>query len=267
MERFPRLAVDTSWGPMTVRQRTASGKPLVFLHGIGGNADSWRKQYAAFDSSFRVIGWDAPGYGGSFDFPDETPALEDYASALAALLEALKLEQAVVVGHSLGALIAACAAAKFPARFERLVLAACSSGHATYEPSRREAMLKMRLDAFSGGDPSAYARSRMKNLFSPEAAPEVLEEAVGVMAQIKQPGFPQATRMVSASDIFPYLGRIKAPTRVICGTDDMVTPATMNIKIAESIAGADFIPIEGAGHWLHLEFADQFNEAVRSFVR
>jgi pimeloyl-ACP methyl ester carboxylesterase len=267
MERFPRLSVDTPRGPMSFRQRKTSGRPLVFLHGIGGNADAWRRQYAAFDANFRVIGWDAPGYGGSFDFPDETPALEDYASALVALLDALKVESAVVVGHSLGGLIAACAAAKFPARFGRLVLTACSSGHATYEPARRQAMLHMRLDAFSNGDPSAYARTRVKNLFSPEVAPEMLEEAVGVMAQIRQPGFPQATRMVSESDIFPYLARIKAPTRVICGTDDMVTPATMNIRIAESIAGADFIPVEGAGHWLYLEFADQFNEAVRSFVR
>lgn len=266
MEQFPRVSLDTPWGPISVRQRKTSGKPLVFLHGIGGNADAWRKQYAAFDGEFCVIGWDAPGYGGSFDFPDETPALEDYASAFAHLLEALDVEQAVVVGHSLGGLIAACAAAKFPARFRRLVLTACSAGHATYEEARRQAILHTRLDAFSNGDPRAYARSRVKNLLSSEVAPEVLEEAVGIMAQIKQPGFPQATRMLSASDIFPYLARIMIPTRVICGTDDMVTPATMNIKIAESIAGADFIPIEGAGHWLFLEFADQFNEAVGSFV-
>jgi pimeloyl-ACP methyl ester carboxylesterase len=213
-----------------------------------------------------VIGWDAPGYGASFDFRAEAPPLEDYAAAFAALLDALELDRAIVVGHSLGGLIAACAAAKFPKRIERLVLTACSCGHATYEEAKRQQILRTRLDAFATGDATTYARARVKNLLSPTVAPEVVEEAVKVMAQIKQPGFPQATRMVSASDIFPYLPGIKMPARVICGTADQVTPLALNQKIAESIAGADCIPIEGAGHWLTLEFPGPFNNALRAFV-
>ncbi len=266
MKKFARLQVETRRGPVSVRQQKASGKCLVFLHGIGGNADAWRGQYSAFDSDFHVIGWDAPGYGGSFNFKEDAPALEDYAAAFADVLDALGVERAAVVGHSLGGLIAACAAARHPERIERLVLTACSSGHATYDEDRRQSILRTRLDAFSGGDVTAYARSRVMNLLSAAPSADVVEEAVSVMSQIRQPGFPQATRMVSASDIFPYLAQIKMPTRVICGTSDQVTPPALNIKIAESIAGAGFVPIEGAGHWLFLEFPEQFNRAVREFV-
>ena len=265
-ETFSRFSVQTEWGPVSVRKRKAEGKCLFFLHGIGGNADAWWRQYKAFDDRFRVVGWDAPGYGESFDFAAGAPALEDYAAALIAVLDGLKADRAIVVGHSLGGLIAACAAARYPARFERLVLTACSSGHATYDAARRQAILRTRLEAFANGDVTAYARARVTNVLSPAPAPGVVEEAVSVMSKIRQPGFPQATRMVSASDIFPYLERIKAPTRVICGTADQVTPPALNMKIADAIAGADFVPIEGAGHWAFLEFPDQFNEAVHSFV-
>ena len=266
VEAFARTSVETKWGPVSVRQRGATGKCLFLLHGIGGNSGGWRKQHEAFSSRFRVVAWDAPGYGESFDFAAEAPNLEDYADAFVATLEGLGVDRADVVGHSLGGLIAACAAAKYPERIDRLVLTACSSGHASYDKEKRQSILRTRLEAFSTGDPSTYARARVKNVLSAAPAAGVFEEAVGVMAQIRQPGFPQATRMVSASDIFPYLARIKAPTRVICGTADQVTPPALNRKIAESIPGADFVSIEGAGHWLFLEYPDQFNNAVLQFV-
>jgi len=267
MDVFPRTVVRTRLGPISIRERLGSGKPLVLLHGIGGNADAWRQQYDAFTPNVRVLGWDAPGYGESFTFAAEAPRVEDYAAAYVALLDALEIERATVVGHSLGGLIAACAAALFPSRVERLILAACSSGHATYDKEKRESMLRTRLDALSQGDATSYARGRVSNLLSSEPRSEVVEEAVGIMAQIKQPGFPQATRMVSAADVLPYLPRIKAPTRVICGTADRVTSEELNRRIAASINGADFVPVQGAGHWVFLEFPEEFNQAVREFLQ
>lgn len=266
VENFGHLSVDTRWGPVSVRQRKTAGRCLVFLHGIGGNADAWRQQYSAFDSEFRVIGWNAPGYGDSFNFAAEAPSLEDYADVFLAVLEALDVDRAVVVGHSLGGLIAARAAARHPSRIERLVLAACSSGHATYAEDRRQAILRTRLDAFSTGDATSYARARVMYLLSATPTPAVIEAAVSLMSQIRQPGFPQATRMVSAADIFPYLGHIKVPTKVICGAADQVTPPALNMRIAASIAGAEFVSIEDAGHWLFLEFPQRFNSAVKAFV-
>jgi pimeloyl-ACP methyl ester carboxylesterase len=86
------------------------------------------------------------------------------------------------------------------------------------------------------------------------------------MAQIRQPGFPQATRMVSASDIFAYLARIGAPTRVVSGSGDSVTPPDLNRKIAAAVKGADYVGVEGAGHWLFIEYPEPFNAAVLEFL-
>src|SRR4051812_29525303 len=106
MENYPRTTVTTRLGPISVRQdgsdKSASRNCLFLLHGIGGNADAWRQQYSAFGKHFRVIGWDAPGYGDSFNFSEQAPGVEDYAAAFIALMDALEVEKATVIGHSLG---------------------------------------------------------------------------------------------------------------------------------------------------------------------
>ena len=266
MSEFTSATARTRLGPISYRERAGAGAPLVLLHGIGGNAGGWGKQRDAFGAA-RLLAWDAPGYGDSFCFAGESPGVEDYASALIAFLDTLGIEKAVVLGHSLGGLVAACAAALHPQRFVRLLLTACSSGHATYEAEKRESLLRTRLSAFSGGDATAYARTRVANVLSESPDLAVFEEAVQVMSRIKLPGFHQATRMISQADVLRYLPSITAPTRVICGTADRVTPLELNRKIAAAIRGADLVAIEKAGHWAFLEYPREFNAAVEDFIR
>lgn len=265
MTEFTSAKARTRLGATSYRERPGTGAPLVLLHGIGGNAGGWTRQRTAFGTA-RVVAWDAPGYGDSFCFADDRPGVEDYASAFVAFLDALGIDKATVLGHSLGGLVAACAAALYPARFERLLLTACSSGHATYEADKRERLLRTRLAAFSGGDATAYARMRVANVLSEAPDPAVFEEAVQVMSRIKLPGFHQATRMISEADVFRYLPSVAAPTRVICGTADRVTPLELNRKIAAAIRGADLVTIDKAGHWAFLEYPREFNAAVEEFI-
>jgi pimeloyl-ACP methyl ester carboxylesterase len=262
----PRSTVDTRLGEMSFRQAGRGAQTLLLLHGIGGNANGWERQYEAFSSAFRVVGWDAPGYGKSFNFPTEAPALEDYAAAVVALLDALKVERAIVLGHSLGGLIAACTAATFPQRVSQLILADCSSGHKTYDKEARERMLQTRLAGLAQGDALAYAKSRYKNLLSPNPSPAAVEECISVLAQLKQQGFSQAARMISDADIFPLLPSITAQARVICGAQDAVTPEALNRKIAAAMPRADFVSIAEAGHWSFLEKPAEFNAAVLGFL-
>ena len=96
-------------------------------------------------------------------------------------------------------------------------------------------------------------------------APEHVERAVAILSQLRQPGFGQATRMIADADLFEHAPRIAAPTRVLCGTQDKVTPEALNRRIAAAIAGAQYVPIEGAGHWSFLEQPDAFQRAVLEF--
>ena len=98
---------------MTEVREQGGGIPLMLLHGISSGAASWHKQMAL--NGFRVLAWDMPGYGESPMLAAERANAGDYADALAAMLDRAGVWQAVLVGHSLGALVASAFAAPRPA--------------------------------------------------------------------------------------------------------------------------------------------------------
>ena len=111
---------------MTGFREQGSGIPLMLLHGISSGAASWHKQMAL--NGFRVLAWDMPGYGESPMLVVERANAGDYADALAAMLDRAGVWQVVLVGHSLGALVASAFAAKYPERVLHLVLADLGAG-------------------------------------------------------------------------------------------------------------------------------------------
>jgi pimeloyl-ACP methyl ester carboxylesterase len=255
------------FGTLTARASGSGDAVLLLLHGVGGNAFGWTDQLLEFGRSHRVIAWNAPGYCESTALPMASPSLRNYADAVIALLDAVHASKPVqLLGHSFGGLVASLVAAEYPQRVARLILADCSSGHRHYPAEERERLLKARLAFTNDIDPVTYARGRVPNLLTQKADPAVVERAVQVMARLRQPGFGHATRMISEADIFEHAARIAAPTRVICGSEDRVTPEALNRRIAQAIPGADFVSIQNAGHWSFLEKPIEFNRAVAGFL-
>ena len=132
--QYPPQTVDTALGRIGFRHSApphgaAAEAPLVLLHGIGSGSGSWVRQLEAFGGERAVLAWDAPGYGHSAPVQPARPEAVDYGERLWAWLDALDLRQPVtLVGHSLGAIMAASAAGLQPARVRRLVLLAPAQG-------------------------------------------------------------------------------------------------------------------------------------------
>ena len=99
-----------------LRSGGGKGIPIVLLHGIGSNAQSFEPLMRALPHP--AIAWNAPGYGESDPLTQEWPDASDYAAALQRLLAHLQVKQCVLLGHSLGALIAARYAVRQPIEFE-----------------------------------------------------------------------------------------------------------------------------------------------------
>lgn len=241
------------------------GRPLLLMHGVGGNADAWNMLVPDLIHGRRLLAWNAPGYGGSTPFAVPAPALDDYAGAAVALLDTLGLDQVDVLGHSMGGLIAARLASLAPLRVARLVLADCSSGHLSYDARKRNETLSTRLSQ-DANDPWVYARARAPKLLSAFASPVLVEQASAMLARLRQPGFGQAANMVAHSDVFGFSGQIATPTVVICGTEDDITPEPLNQRIAQAIPGAQYRAIKGAGHWSFLEKPRDFAQAVNAHL-
>ena len=125
---------------------SADAPAVVLLHGIGSNSTGFRNQFTGFDDGFRVIAWDAPGYGESDDFAVEAPRADHYAAALAALMDILRIPGAHLVGSSMGAVIAVTFAARNPGRVRTLILSGPTTGRGARDPTEREAAVRSRIE-------------------------------------------------------------------------------------------------------------------------
>jgi pimeloyl-ACP methyl ester carboxylesterase len=245
------------------------GEALVFLHGIGSSAWSWHHQIAAFSDRFRVVAWNAPGYGASTPPERDDPTATDYAAALRALLDVLGIGRCHLVGQSLGTLMGARFAADYGKdRLLSLTLCGATGGLGAQPPERRKAMLDDRFNDLADLGVRGMAEKRGPRLLGPAATPGMIREVVEIQARAITPeGYRRAARMLSTADIFADIARFPASLRVqvIYGEDDAIAPPALNLRIAEACrAPAHAVP--RAGHALYLENPARVNELIEVFV-
>ena len=240
---------------------------VVLLHGLGSAAASWGLQFVALPRhGLHVIGWDAPGYGGSDALADPAPAAADYAAALDAFVAALGLSRFVLVGHSMGTLIAASYARHYPSRVEKLVLASVSTGYAQAPEPLKTERTQQRLDDMAAFGPEGLAETRAPQTLSPQAPKRALIHVRAVMARVRPDGYAQAVRMLARTDIFDDAPKITVPTLVLCGSADTVTPEESCKRIAAAIPGARYRTLYGPGHACYIETPGPFDDALLSFI-
>ncbi len=253
--------ISTARGGVTCRE-AGDGEPLVLLHGIGSGSASWAAQLDALAGRFRVVAWDAPGYGGSDVLPMAEPAALDYAETLAALLDALGIGGARIVGHSLGALIACAFARRWPDRVAGLMIADPAAGYANADPAVRAERMAARIGLLERLGPEGMARERAYALLSDNASAEARARVEAVMARIRPDGYRQAVAMLFGADIHDDAKRISVPVLVVCGGADTVTPPDGCRKVAESFPNARFAILPGLGHACYVEDPAAFDAAL-----
>ena len=254
-------------GGRTIAYREAGAGPVVLaLHGIGSSSASWAAQLAAPPPGFRIVAWDAPGYGGSDPLPDETPGAAAYGDAAAALLDALGIGKVHLLGHSMGALIAAAFCRRHPGRLLSVVLADAAAGYGKAPDDLRVGRLEARLAAMAELGPAGFAESRAREVLSPAAPDEVLAKIRAVQSRLRPDGYAQAARMLHGSDIHDDAAAIAVPALVMCGSADSVTPEAVSRRIARTIPGARYRTLEGLGHASYVEGPEVFNRALTEFI-
>ncbi|RSN66662.1 alpha/beta hydrolase [Actinomadura sp. WAC 06369] len=238
--------------------------PVLCLHGIGTGAAAFAPLAGLLADRLRLIAWDAPGYGNSAD-PESAPGMDGYADAAADVLDELGLGRASVIGTSWGGVIATRLALRHPDRLSGLVLADSTRGSGT-APGKAAAM-RARGGELAERGPAEFARARARRLLSPDApAAEVERVAEAMAATIRMPGYGYAAESMAATDHGDVLGAVTAPTLVVVGEHDAVCPPAESRLIAESVPGARYIEIPGAGHLSNQERPESFAGAVRDFL-
>jgi pimeloyl-ACP methyl ester carboxylesterase len=262
-----QCVVETNLGRISYLE-AGEGPLLLLLHGIGSGARSWNGQLLGLSDIRRVIAWNAPGYDVSAPLEEEAPPVQRYAEAIRALLDALSVDCCDVVGHSLGALMAARFACAFPQYVRTLTLAGCAIGHARYDRAERERLLSSRIGDVEELGVRGMAEKRGPRLVSASASEEMRRQVVETMASVHSHGYAQASRMLSQGDMLGDLQLISGdmPVQFIYGSADVITPPEVNLKAAAMRPHAPVHVIEGAGHALYVERAEEFNGLVRRYM-
>ena len=247
------------------------GSPLVLVMGIGYDSSLWKlAQLPALAKKFRVILVDNRDAGRSSQ-ATAPYTIADMADDVAGLLDGLDIKRAHILGLSMGGMIAQQVALRHPARVDRLVLAACGAApaRAAFDPIRAWAWLKHH-------DPSGltFACEQLTWLFSTAFLRNrgAVESTLAVLASNPHPitvaGYQRQADAYLAYDGLDQLAGIRAPTLVIVGEQDLLTPPWVCAEVTRGIRGARMEVVEGDGasHLAAIERADEFNALVARFL-
>ena len=247
---MPDCAVNGS----TLHYETAGeGVALVLLHGIGSNSRSWRRQLNGLSDGFKVIAWDAPGYGRSSD-PAGRPSMAFYASCLRGLLDAIGVDHIYLLGHSTGGVVAQEFYRSYPEYVRRLILA-----DTRYMGSPQ--VLEQRMTMIRTMAPAQMAAERAGKLLSRSAPDELIRETVSIMSEVRRPGYEFAAIALAECDTRDVLRSLRVPTLLIWGAEDEITPLWNEMP-----PGARLEIIPNAGHLCYAERPEEFNRIVREFL-
>jgi pimeloyl-ACP methyl ester carboxylesterase len=261
---FPLQTTATERGQVSFRSSGNATKIThVLLHGIGSGSASWFGQLGAAHSlaSHRLLAWDAPGYGQSTPLQPVEPRAHDYAKVMWDWLDRQHHAAPVtLVGHSLGALMAAAACCLAPDRVAGLVLLAPAQGYGQAPPSEREKKLQDRLATLNRLGPQGLAEQRSAAMLS-EQAPARLQAMVRAnMAAIHPEGYTQASRMLANGQLLRDLAAcpVGIPIVVASGAADTITTPSACQAVAAA-AHVSWINLGPAGHACPLEAVLQVN--------
>lgn len=245
-----------------VEQGDPTGVPVLLLH---GTSDSWRSYENVLPELpgwMRAIAVTQRGHGDA-DRPATGYRAKDFADDVAALMDAMGIEKAVVVGHSMGGSIAQRFAIDHPARLLGLVLAgARASWH------RHPGVLALGDAAATLSDPvdpdfvREFQLSTLAQPVSPAYLDVVVAESLKLPAHVWRAAF---TECVFPADHSAELGDIEAPTLVICGERDDIARDEQD-ALAAGIPGASLLIYPDAGHALHWEEPQRFAADLATFV-
>ena len=246
-------------------ERGRGAKTLVFLHGIGADHHAFDGDLAHFSARARSLAWDMPGYGESA--PLEHMTIGTLADSLAALLDARGVERAVVVGHSMGGMVAQELVATRPERVAALALVATSPAFGDGSGEWQRRFLESRLQPLDDGKtPADIAPTLVRGMVGPDADENGIATAIGCMSRVSVSTYRAALHAIVAFDRRASLGEIRCPTLALAAELDKVAPPRVMERMAGAIPGAFYRMIPGAGHLVNLERPREFQAALDGFL-
>lgn len=262
---FPVREIEAD-GRVFSYRASGGGPVLVLLHGIGSGSGSWFHQLRGLADRFQMIAWDAPGYGRTTPVDEDSPDASDYAGALRVFLSALDCQPDILLGHSLGAMMAGRHVARYKPNLRALILADPANGYGVADEATRLEKMNARLAMVDELGPAGMAESRSSNLLSANASDDAMALVRWNMSQIHPQGYRQATRMLANGHLMGDAASYDGPVLVMGGSEDVVTPEAGCRDVAAAYRNSEYRTLPGVGHASYIENSGQFNDMVLDYL-
>lgn len=244
----------------------ASRPAVLMIQGLGADKHGWDMQRFVFAAKYRVIAFDNRGAGRS-DKPFGHYSLEQMADDAVAVLDAVGVDAAHVVGASMGGAITQIVALKYPERVRSITLACTACRN---HPWRRELLESWATRAAEAGM-GAMTREAARWVIGPRSFRRLLPAFgwLGPLAMGRPShAFVAQVRAILATDetMAERLAEVTVPALVVVGNQDILTPRGDSEEIADRLPNAELVVISGAAHGLMVEHATTFNRVLLDFL-
>jgi 3-oxoadipate enol-lactonase len=262
------MAVRSVRGLEMAYDEAGSGVPVVLLHGFPFNRTLWREQVETLSATHRVIAPDLRGFGETSLGEGDAATMEEMARDVAALMDGLRIERAIIGGLSMGGYVALAFCRLFSRRARALILADTRPQADTEEARRnRETTARLALDEGMG----AIAEAMLPKLLAPATHmknPQAVERVREMILGTRPEAAAAALRgMAARQDHTNWLQNILQPTLIVVGAEDQLTPPADSETMRLEIRGSRLEVIEGAGHVSNVERPQEFNAALTKFLK
>jgi pimeloyl-ACP methyl ester carboxylesterase len=237
------------------------GEAVLCLHGYTDSSFSFSRIMPLLPPVFRTIAPDQRGHGDS-DCPPSGYTLTEFAADAAAVLDALGIAHATVIGHSMGSLVAQRFALDHPHRVARLVLV----GSATTAANEGVLALRSDVEAVSDPVPAAFVREFQQSMVHVPLPPAFLDTVVAESRKLPARVWRAVLDGILTFDSAAELRTLRCPTLIVWGDRDSAFPRDEQYRLRDGIAGARLTIYSETGHSPQWERPAQFVRDVLAFI-
>ncbi|MDO9634914.1 MAG: alpha/beta fold hydrolase [Paludibacter sp.] len=249
-----------------IDEGSTNSQTIIFIHGFPLNKSMWEKQIEVFKENFRVIAYDIRGHGNT-DAGNVNFSIELFVKDLLCLMDALKIDKAILCGFSMGGYIALNAIEHHPERFNALLL--CDTNCTADSSETKENRMKT-IEIIKVKGLELYTEESLKKLFAPISYSNHIEEIAAVREMIMNTSLKSLYKTLHAlaerSETCTRLFKIKVPVLILVGKDDVITSPDVALSMHEKMKGSIMHTIDHAGHMSNMENSKDFNNQISGFL-
>ncbi|MBH3339999.1 alpha/beta fold hydrolase [Pseudomonas mendocina] len=246
----------------------ASGETLVLLHGFAADKDNWLRFSRHLTQDHRVIALDLPGFGDS-DLPPGSYDVGTQAERLADILDAMGIQQAHVLGNSMGGHIAALFAARYPDRVRSLALFANAGIDSPHKSELYRLLTHGEANPLVVAQPQDFEKLLQFVFVEPPYLPQSLKRYLGERSMAKAPHYEMVFKQLVERNVplEPELKKIQAPTLLLWGKQDRVLDVSSIEVMQPLLRKSSVVIMDNVGHAPMLERPEESALLYRRFLQ